>query len=99
MFSSTHKNPKWYVTMLDEFPTSVENHTWDLISLSSTCNAIGYKRIYKIKQKPSSSVDRIKACLLAWDFNQCERINSDETFSLVVKSLTIQTILSIVVFI
>lgn len=53
--------------------------------------------IYKTKQKPDGSVDHFKAPLVARGFNQREDIDYDETFSPIVKLVTIHTILHIVV--
>ncbi|GJY32532.1 ribonuclease H-like domain-containing protein [Tanacetum coccineum] len=47
--------------------------------------AIGSKWIFKIKYKSSGEIDRYKARLVAQGFGQKERIDYEETFSLVVK--------------
>ena len=42
-FSKAHKNPIWKVAMQEEYQARLQNHTWDLVLLTSTQNIIGYK--------------------------------------------------------
>jgi hypothetical protein len=61
-------------------------------------NIIDCKWVYKVKRKSDGSIDGYKARLVAKGFKQRYGINYEDTFSLVVKSATIQMILSIAVF-
>jgi hypothetical protein len=60
-------------------------------------NIIDYKWAYKIKRKQDGSLDRYKARLVAKRFKQWCEIDYEDTFSPVVKTITIRIILSIIV--
>nr|GEY01748.1 ribonuclease H-like domain-containing protein [Tanacetum cinerariifolium] len=52
---------------------------------------------FKIKYKSSGEIDRYKARLVAQGFGQNTRIDYEETFSLVVKMVTVRCLFNIVV--
>nr|GEZ96787.1 ribonuclease H-like domain-containing protein [Tanacetum cinerariifolium] len=74
------------------------NDTWDIVDLPKDKKVIGSKWIFKIKYKSSSEIDRYKARLVAQSFGQKEGNDYKETFSLVVKMMTVRCLLNIVVF-
>ncbi|KAG9449460.1 hypothetical protein H6P81_009425 [Aristolochia fimbriata] len=59
--------------------------------------AIGSKWVFRVKTKPDGNIDRYKARLVAKGFNQREGQDYFETFSLVVKPVTISTVLTLAV--
>ncbi|GJU30680.1 ribonuclease H-like domain-containing protein [Tanacetum coccineum] len=70
---------------------------WEIIELLEGRKAIGSKWIYKIKFKSSGEIDRYKDRLVAQGFGQKEGIDYEETFSPVVKMVTVRCLLNIYV--
>jgi hypothetical protein len=73
------------------------HNTWQLVPPPTDCNIVGCKWVFQVKRHANGSVDQFKARLVAKGFNQRPGLNYKETFSLVVKLVTIQTVLAIVV--
>lgn len=72
-----------------------KNNTWDLVPLSSQKKPIDCKWVYKIKLKSDGTVDRFKARLVAKGFTQQYVIDFQETFSPVVKTATVRSIIAL----
>ncbi|GJZ33407.1 RNA-directed DNA polymerase, eukaryota, reverse transcriptase zinc-binding domain protein [Tanacetum coccineum] len=82
---------------LDQNPSSsheiyalLRNGTWEIVKLPKGRKPIGSKWIYKIKFNSSGEIDRYKARLVAQGFRQKEGIDYEETFSHVVKMVTLR---------
>ncbi|GKE48613.1 ribonuclease H-like domain-containing protein, partial [Tanacetum coccineum] len=80
----------WIDAMNQEMNALLRNGTWELVKLPEGRKAIGSKWIYKIKFRSSGEIDRYKARFVAQDFGQKEGIDYEETFSPVVKMVTIR---------
>jgi len=96
-FTQAKANPKWVIAMTEEYNALLNTSTWELVKQKPNMNIIGCKWVFKIKQKSDGTVDRYKARLVAKVYNQREGIDYEETFSPVVKPVTIRIIFSIVV--
>nr|GEV84503.1 ribonuclease H-like domain-containing protein [Tanacetum cinerariifolium] len=89
------RNPK--EVMLDEYNALITNGTWVLIPRHENINVVCSMWIFKHKFYANGLLSRYKAHLVANRRSQQQGIDCDETFSLVVKLVTIHTILSLVI--
>ena len=71
------------------------NYTWDLIPKPAGTSIIGCRWVFTVKQNPDSTVDRLKACLVAKGFTQTYGLDYTETFSPVAKLNSIHIIISL----
>ncbi|KAK0591194.1 hypothetical protein LWI29_036789 [Acer saccharum] len=91
------KDPQWRQAMSEECNALIRNGTWELVQLTPSTNIIGYKWIFCIKRKSDGSTDRYKARLVTKGFNQRPGVDYFETFSPVIKPITIRLVLSIAI--
>ncbi|XP_076935490.1 uncharacterized protein LOC143602168 [Bidens hawaiensis] len=87
----------WISAMNDEMSALYRNNTWNLVDLPKDRKAIGCKWVYKIKYKANGEIDRYKARLVAKGYNQREGVDFDETFSPVVKMVTVRCVITLAV--
>ncbi|KAK1420482.1 hypothetical protein QVD17_22111 [Tagetes erecta] len=90
-------NPNWVDAMNKEMEALSRNGTWIITDLPPGRKAVGSKWLYKIKHKPDGQIDRYKARLVAKGYSQREGLDFDETFSPVVKMVTIRCVMSLAV--
>lgn len=83
--------------MSEEFNALVKHGTWELVPPNPSIIPIGCKWIFRVKHNVDGIISRYKACLVAKEYHQRHGFDYTETFSLVVKPVTIKTIFSIVV--
>jgi histone deacetylase 1/2 len=80
-----------------EFAALQANQTWTLVPRPPGTNIVGSKWIFKTKFRPDGSVDKYKARLVARGFTQQYGIDYHDTFSPVVKPVTVRLVLSLAV--
>lgn len=83
--------------MLDEFHALRQNKTWTLVPLPPNRRAIGCKWLFKIKENVDGAIQRYKAHLVAKGFNKKPGLDFTETFSPVVKPVTIRVVLTLAI--
>lgn len=81
--------------MQEEYNALMRNGTWTLVELPQGRKAIGSKWVFRLKENPDRSINKSKARLVAKGFNQQEGLDFNETFSPVVKPVTIRLILTL----
>ncbi|KAJ0621525.1 putative RNA-directed DNA polymerase [Helianthus annuus] len=96
-FKEAVKDNNWVNAMNSEMEALNRNNTWVLADLPKGRKAIGCKWVYKIKYKSSCEIERYKARLVAKGYSQKEGVDFDETFSPVVKMVTVRCVLGLAV--
>ena len=96
-YTAASKHPAWRAAMNTEFTALLHNGIWKLVPPKPNMNLVGCKWVFRIKRKADGSTERYKARLVAKGFHQQPDIDYMETFSPVIKPVTIRTVLSIAI--
>ncbi|KAJ0609721.1 putative RNA-directed DNA polymerase [Helianthus annuus] len=96
-YNEAAKDPRWVEAMNKEMEALFRNNTWTLVDLPHGRKPIGCKWVYKVKYKSSGEIERFKARLVAKGFNQREGLDFGETFSPVVKMVTVRCVIALAV--
>ncbi|KAJ0818040.1 putative RNA-directed DNA polymerase [Helianthus annuus] len=96
-YEEAAKDPRWVEAMNKEMEALFRNNTWILADLPQGRKAIGCKWVYRVKYKSNGEIERFKARLVAKGFNQREGLDFGETFSPVVKMVTVRTVIALAV--
>lgn len=91
------KDRAWREAMQKEYAALCANNTWTLVPPHPTQNLVGSKWVFRTKYLPEGSIDRLKARLVAKGFHQRPGWDFHETFSPVVKPVTVRVILTLAV--
>jgi hypothetical protein len=89
---TTLADQHWHHAM-EEYAALVANHNWELVSCPSR-TVVTDKCIFH-HNKADGTLDRYKACWVLQGFTQHPGVDYDDTFSPVVKTVTIWTVLSL----
>jgi hypothetical protein len=79
--------------MVEEFNVFIKIGTWDLVPYNSFVNVVGAKWVFCLKRKANGSIERHKAHLVAKGFHQQLGIDFGGTYSPVVMSIAIRTVI------
>lgn len=90
-------DPNWRQAMCAEINAQTRNGTFDLVPPAPNQNVIGCKWVFTLKYLPNGVLDRYKARLVAKGFHQQYGHDFKETFSPVIKSTTVRSVLHVAV--
>ncbi|CAI7871225.1 unnamed protein product [Closterium sp. NIES-53] len=85
---------EWKKAMESELMSIEENGMWELVELTEGRKAITSKWLFKIKSDADGKIERYKYRLVAKGYQQKEKVDYKELFSLVVKSTMLRTLLA-----
>ncbi|CAN1334228.1 Retrovirus-related Pol polyprotein from transposon RE2 [Linum perenne] len=87
--------PEWTPTLTSEYQALAKNGTRTLVPRQDYQNIISCRWVFWVKRKPDGTIERYKSCLMARGFHQRPCIDYHDTFSPVVKLVTIQTVFTL----
>ncbi|CAN1174147.1 Retrovirus-related Pol polyprotein from transposon RE2, partial [Linum perenne] len=87
--------PEWVNALNTEYQALVNNGTWTLVPRQAHHNIVGCRWVFRIKRHPDGTIERYKARLVAKGFHQRPGVDFHETFSPVVKPVTVRTVFTI----
>jgi hypothetical protein len=82
--------------MEDEMAAVHGNNTWTLTPRPAGARVITGKWVFKIELNSDGTLNKYKARWVVRGFNQCPGVDFGETFSPIVKAVTIRTILTLI---
>ena len=86
---------EWIGAMSSEMDSLYDNDVWNLVELPKGQKVVGSKWVFKLKRNEDGSVERCKARLVAQGYSQEKGHNYDETFSPVVRSESIRSVIAL----
>ena len=96
-YKQAMKDTDWLHAMNLEYDALMKNNTWTLVHPPPNRKAVGCKWVFRVKQNLDGSINKYKARLVAKGFNQMHGFDYKETFSPVVKPVTVRTVLTLAV--
>ena len=94
---ATLNDPSWLSAMQSEYAALIKNATWSLVDLLPSRTAIGCKWVFREKENHDDSVNKYKARLVATGFHPQLDFDYKETFSPVIKPVTVRLVLSLAI--
>ena len=92
---SSNHTAQWKEAADAEYQSLLHSHTWDLVKLPPGRKSIGCKWVFKVKHSEDGSVEMFKGWLVGKGFAQRYGVDYDETFSPVVRFLTIWSVIAL----
>ena len=94
--SEAQANLKWLEAMENKIGSLHDNNAWELVKLPEDRKAVGSKWVFKVKTTADgSTIERCKAHLVAQGYSQQEGLDYDETFSPVIRSESVHSVIAL----
>ncbi|GKA73993.1 ribonuclease H-like domain-containing protein [Tanacetum coccineum] len=90
-------DPHWHKVIVDEYNALISNETWALMPRPTNVNVVRSMWLFRHKYNAGGSLSKYKSRLVTNGRSQQQGIDCEETFSPVIKPVTIRTVLSLVV--
>lgn len=92
---SSHESAEWLKAANEEYQSILENKTWELVDLPAGRKALTGKWVFRKKLNLDGSMAQVKARYVVHGYKQIEGIDFTETFSPVVRSTSVRTLLAL----
>ena len=89
------QDPGWRAAMNEEMTALEKNNTWELTTLPRGKKAIGCRWVFTPKFQADSTLERLKARLVAKIYTQQQGIDYGETFAPVAKFNTVRVLIAL----
>lgn len=96
-YKDAKEDNKWVEAMQAELSALEDNNNWELTVLPKGKKVVDFKWVYRIKYNADSSINKYKARLIVKSYNQEFSINYYDSFSPVVKMVTIRLFFTVTV--
>jgi hypothetical protein len=87
-------DPHWHAPIEEEYRALISNETWELDPRPQGSNVVIGKWVFTQELRADGTLDRNKACWVLRGFTQHPEFDYDETFNMVVKPITVHTVLT-----
>jgi hypothetical protein len=87
-------DPHWRAAIEDEYEALISNETWEPVPQPQGSNVVTGKWVFTHKIRADGTLDRYKRRWVLHGFTQRPGVDYDETFSPVVKPVTVHTVLA-----